>query len=67
MEATRFNIEKFDGITNFNLWQVRMMMILTQSDLKKVLTEKKPADMDKSEWNRLDKKNSIDDSIMSNK
>ncbi|MFQ6631141.1 hypothetical protein Gotur_009845 [Gossypium turneri] len=25
MAATRFKIEKFDGETNFNLWQVRMM------------------------------------------
>ncbi|MFQ6624377.1 hypothetical protein Gotur_004302 [Gossypium turneri] len=50
MEATRFDIDKFNGITNFNLWQVRMMTILIQSDLEKVHKEKKPADMDKSEW-----------------
>ncbi|MFQ6630875.1 hypothetical protein Gotur_008920, partial [Gossypium turneri] len=35
MTATRFEIEKFDGETNFNLWQVRMMAILVQSGLKK--------------------------------
>ncbi|MBA0868278.1 hypothetical protein Goshw_011111, partial [Gossypium schwendimanii] len=46
MTTTRFNIDKFDGITNFNLWQVRMT-ILIQSDLKKVLTENKPTDIDK--------------------
>ncbi|KAK5812579.1 hypothetical protein PVK06_028014 [Gossypium arboreum] len=41
METTRFEIEKFDGETNFNLWQVRMMTILIQSGLKKeVLMEK---------------------------
>ncbi|MBA0644114.1 hypothetical protein Goklo_028324 [Gossypium klotzschianum] len=50
MEATRFDIDKFNGITNFNIWQVRMMTILIQSDLEKVHKEKKPADMDKSEW-----------------
>ncbi|MBA0793241.1 hypothetical protein Gohar_017659 [Gossypium harknessii] len=22
MATTRFNIEKFDGVTNFNLWQL---------------------------------------------
>ncbi|MFQ6635012.1 hypothetical protein Gotur_010610 [Gossypium turneri] len=22
MAATRFDIEKFDGVTNFNMWQV---------------------------------------------
>ncbi|KAG8503762.1 hypothetical protein CXB51_001771 [Gossypium anomalum] len=31
MATTRFEIEKFDGETNFNLWQVRMMAILVQS------------------------------------
>ncbi|KAG8487958.1 hypothetical protein CXB51_018091 [Gossypium anomalum] len=31
MAATRFEIEKFDDETNFNLWQVRMMAILVQS------------------------------------
>ncbi|MFQ6626046.1 hypothetical protein Gotur_005125, partial [Gossypium turneri] len=36
MVATRFEIEKFDGETNFNLWQVRMMAILIQIDLKKL-------------------------------
>ncbi|KAG8498862.1 hypothetical protein CXB51_005663 [Gossypium anomalum] len=41
MATTRFEIEKFDGETNFNLWQVRMMTILVQSGLKKeVLIEK---------------------------
>ncbi|MBA0853746.1 hypothetical protein Goshw_021474 [Gossypium schwendimanii] len=36
METTRFDIEKFDGVTNFNLWQVQMMTILVQTSLKKV-------------------------------
>ncbi|KAG8479124.1 hypothetical protein CXB51_029837 [Gossypium anomalum] len=36
MAATRFEIEKFDGETNFNLWQVRMMARLVQSGLKKL-------------------------------
>ncbi|MBA0630204.1 hypothetical protein Godav_002327 [Gossypium davidsonii] len=31
------------------MWQVRMTTILVQGDFEKVLTEKKPADMDKSE------------------
>ncbi|MFQ6661008.1 hypothetical protein Gotur_029313 [Gossypium turneri] len=41
MTATRFEIEKFDGETNLNLWQVQMMAILVQTGLKKVVTEKK--------------------------
>ncbi|MFQ6648202.1 hypothetical protein Gotur_021179, partial [Gossypium turneri] len=36
MTTTRFEIEKFDGETNFNLWQVQMMAILVQSGLKKL-------------------------------
>ncbi|MBA0770661.1 hypothetical protein Gotri_019266, partial [Gossypium trilobum] len=36
MAVTRFEIEKFDGVTNFNLWQVRMMAILVQTSLKKL-------------------------------
>ncbi|MBA0849512.1 hypothetical protein Goshw_016965 [Gossypium schwendimanii] len=37
MATTKFDIDKFDGITNFNLWQVRMTTILIQSNLEKVL------------------------------
>ncbi|MBA0759715.1 hypothetical protein Gotri_022556 [Gossypium trilobum] len=40
MATTRFEIEKFDGVTNFNLWQVRMMKILVQTGLKRLLLRK---------------------------
>ncbi|MFQ6645214.1 hypothetical protein Gotur_020597 [Gossypium turneri] len=40
MTITRFDIDKFYGITDFNLWQVRMTTILIQSNLEKVLMEK---------------------------
>ncbi|MBA0874462.1 hypothetical protein Goshw_017039, partial [Gossypium schwendimanii] len=36
MVATRFEIGKFDGVTNFNPGQVRMMAILVQTGLKNV-------------------------------
>ncbi|MFQ6640633.1 hypothetical protein Gotur_016812 [Gossypium turneri] len=36
MAVTRFEIEKFDGETNFNLWQVQMTAILVQTGLKKL-------------------------------
>ncbi|KAK5831022.1 hypothetical protein PVK06_014817 [Gossypium arboreum] len=55
MTTTRFKIEKFDGETNFNLWQVRMMAILVQSGLKKVIG-KKPENLNKIEWEELDEK-----------
>ncbi|KAK5812564.1 hypothetical protein PVK06_027999 [Gossypium arboreum] len=56
MATTRFEIEKFDGETNFNLWQVRMMAILVQSGLKKVVIGKKPENLNKTEWEELDEK-----------
>ncbi|KAK5833221.1 hypothetical protein PVK06_017039 [Gossypium arboreum] len=56
MATTRFEIEKFHGETNFNLWQVRMMAILVQSGLKKVVTGKKPENLNKTEWEELDEK-----------
>ncbi|MBA0828380.1 hypothetical protein Goarm_013057, partial [Gossypium armourianum] len=42
MTATRFNIEKFDGVTNFNLWQVLsvIQLCLTNRVLQEVLMEK---------------------------
>ncbi|MFQ6642654.1 hypothetical protein Gotur_017855 [Gossypium turneri] len=45
MATIRFEIEKFNGVTNFNLWQVRMMTILVQTGLKKVITWKKPENL----------------------
>ncbi|KAK5824515.1 hypothetical protein PVK06_019290 [Gossypium arboreum] len=56
MAITRFEIEKFDGETNFNLWQVRMMAILVQSGLKKVVTGKKLKNLNKTEWEERDEK-----------
>ncbi|KAG8480529.1 hypothetical protein CXB51_024593 [Gossypium anomalum] len=51
MTITRFEIEKFNGETNFNLWQVRMMAILVQTGLKKeVLMEKTSSAL----WKRLE-------------
>lgn len=52
----RFDIERFDGIKNFNLWQVRMMTILVQNNLKKVVTGQKPENLDQSEWEKFDEK-----------
>ncbi|KAH1082252.1 hypothetical protein J1N35_022013 [Gossypium stocksii] len=56
MAATRFEIEKFDGVTNFNLWQVRMMTILVQTGLKKIVIVKKSKNLNQTEWKELDEK-----------
>ncbi|KAG8486238.1 hypothetical protein CXB51_019548 [Gossypium anomalum] len=52
----RFDIDKFDGITNFSLWQVRMTEILVQNDLKKVIIGKNLTDANQTEWEELDEK-----------
>ncbi|MBA0844886.1 hypothetical protein Goarm_023137 [Gossypium armourianum] len=54
MTTTRFEIEKFDGVTNFNLWQVRMMTILVQIGLKKVIIGKKLKYLNQTKWEELD-------------
>ncbi|MFQ6625105.1 hypothetical protein Gotur_003810 [Gossypium turneri] len=56
MAAIRLEIEKFNGETNFNLWQVRMMKIQVQFGLKKVVTGKKSKNLNKTEWEELDEK-----------
>jgi len=38
MSAIKFDIQKFNGVVNFNRWQIRMNTILTQSGLKKALS-----------------------------
>ncbi|MBA0626657.1 hypothetical protein Godav_004288, partial [Gossypium davidsonii] len=56
MATIRFEIENFDGVTNFNLWQVWMMAILVQTGLKKIVTRKKPENQNQTEWEELDEK-----------
>ncbi|KAH1122439.1 hypothetical protein J1N35_005599 [Gossypium stocksii] len=56
MAETRFEIEKFDGETNFNLWQVWMMAILVETGLKKVVNGKKLESLNQTEWEELDEK-----------
>ncbi|MFQ6634293.1 hypothetical protein Gotur_011358 [Gossypium turneri] len=56
MAATRFEIEKFDIETNFNLWQVQIMAILVQSSLKKVVTGKKSENLNKQNEKSLMKR-----------
>ncbi|MBA0819186.1 hypothetical protein Gohar_022401, partial [Gossypium harknessii] len=46
MAATRFEIEKFDGEINFNLWQ----LCLANMVLQEVLMKKTPSTL----WKRLE-------------
>ncbi|MFQ6641381.1 hypothetical protein Gotur_014790 [Gossypium turneri] len=60
MAATRFEIEKFDGVTNFNIWQLQIMAILVQTGLKKlcltntVLQEVLMENISSALWKRLE-------------
>jgi len=40
MSPIKFDIQKSDGVINFNRWQIRINAILTQSWLKKTLLRK---------------------------
>jgi len=35
--VTQFDIPKFDGKMSFSIWKVQMMVVLTQSRLKKAI------------------------------
>ncbi|MBA0642656.1 hypothetical protein Goklo_027008 [Gossypium klotzschianum] len=52
MTTIRFEIEKFNSITNFNLWQVRMIEILVQTDMKKNCYQEKARE---SKSNRMER------------
>ena len=57
MSAIKFDIQKFNGVINFNGWQIRMNAFLTQSELKKaLLKEKKSENMKEETWQELDEK-----------
>jgi len=54
--TTRFDIEKFNGSSNFNLWQVRMLLVLV--GLKKTLfgKGKKPESTLDEMWEEFDER-----------
>ena len=53
-----FDIEKFDSIGNFNLWQIKMRAVLIQKGLKKVLIgkEKMPSNLIEEQKEEMDDK-----------
>ena len=52
----KFEVEKFDGKSNFLLWKMRVMSLLVKQGTHKILLgiEKKPSNMDDDEWNDVD-------------
>lgn len=52
----KFNIIKFEGTGNFELWKMRVKDLLVQQNMMKVLCENKPKGIEKTEWKKLEVK-----------
>ena len=51
--GTKFEVQKFDGTSNFALWQTRVKDLLPQQGCLKALRDVMPAKMDKDDWEEL--------------
>jgi hypothetical protein len=58
MQSSKFEVEKFSGKRNFELWKLKMHNLLVQQGLQKTLVDKtnKPTTMTNEEWEDLDAK-----------
>ncbi|KAF8364742.1 hypothetical protein HHK36_033282 [Tetracentron sinense] len=61
MTSFKFEAEKFDGITSFELWKMKMMDLLIQQELHTALDgkkkkKKKPTFVDDVKWEEIDVK-----------
>ena len=56
--SVKFEMQRFDGIINFGLWQRRMRGVLVQQGLSKALLgiENKPKDMSDEDWKDIDER-----------
>ena len=43
---TKFDVEKFDGINNFGMWQCEVQDVFFQKELDVALEESRPEDVD---------------------
>ena len=57
-QSFKFEIEKFNGSNNFELWKVKMRNMLIQQGVAKALVgkTKKPYDMSNEDYNEIDEK-----------
>ena len=55
MYSTKFEVEKFNGKNNFEVWMLKMWDLLVQQGLQKALDDKKniPLTMTNGEWEEL--------------
>ncbi|KAF8396230.1 hypothetical protein HHK36_017844 [Tetracentron sinense] len=58
MTSFKFEVEKFDGKTSFELWKMKMMDLLIQQELHTALDgkKKKPTFVDDVKWEEIDVK-----------
>ena len=58
IQSLKFEVEKFSGKNNFELWKLKMRDLLVQPGLQKALAgkSKKPIAMSEWEWEDLDVK-----------
>ena len=57
-QSVRFEIEKFNGKNNFEIWKVKMYDLLVQQGVAKALLgkSKQPYTMTDDEWSDLDER-----------
>jgi len=52
--TTKFEVEKFDGKSNFLLWKMRVTSLFVKEDTQKAMFgAKKPSKMEDDEWNDI--------------
>ena len=51
--AFKFEVARFDGTRNFELWQMRVNDLLAQQGISRALNEKKPAKVDDDKWEEM--------------
>ena len=58
MQSVKFEIEKFNGSNNFDLWKVKMRDMLVQQGVARELAgkTKKPLDMSNEDWEEMDER-----------
>ena len=54
LSSARIDVEKFDGKSNFGMWQCEVMDVLFQHELDFTL-EDKPADISDGDWDRFNR------------
>ena len=58
MSTMKLDIEKFDRIVNFGLWQVKVRAILIQTGVHKAIdgVDQMPEGMNAAKWEEIDSK-----------